>query len=303
MRMAHRVVLLLPLLAALPSLAVEPPAAAPAAAPAQPTLVFMTDFGQRDDSVAICKGVMLGLEPRLRIIDLSHDVEPYSVLDGARFLAGTAPYYPAGTVFVTVIDPGVGSERRPIVAKTKRGQFFVLPDNGLITLVERQDGLAEVRHITNTAWNLTPNLSSTFHGRDVFSPVGARLARGDDWTQVGPALTDWKRLDIPEVKLTDTSLNGTVLAIEYPYGNLVTNADGSVLAKLGYQRGDMARVTFGKGRELRLPFVATFSDVPVGKPLLYVDSRGRVAFAVNQGNFAQVNAIKPLTTFVLLRKK
>jgi S-adenosylmethionine hydrolase len=303
MRMAHRVVLLLPLLAALPSLAAEPPAAPAAAAPAQPTLVFMTDFGQRDDSVAICKGVMLGLEPRLRIIDLSHDVEPYSVLDGARFLAGTAPYYPAGTVFVTVIDPGVGSERRPIVAKTKRGQFFVLPDNGLITLVERQEGLAEVRHITNTAWNLTPNLSSTFHGRDVFSPVGARLARGDDWTQVGPALTDWKHLDIPEMKLTDTALNGTVLAIEYPYGNLVTNADGSVLAKLGYQRGDTARVTFGKGRELRLPFVATFSDVPVGKPLLYVDSRGRVAFAVNQGNFAQVNGIKPLTTFVLLRKK
>ncbi len=301
MRTAHRVVLLLPLLATLRVMAAEPAPVAPAA-PAQPTLVFMTDFGQRDDSVAICKGVMLGLEPRLRIIDLSHDVEPYSVLDGARFLAGTAPYYPAGTVFVTVIDPGVGSERRAIVVKTKRGQFFVLPDNGLITLVERQDGLAEVRDITNTAWHLNPNISSTFHGRDVFSPVGARLARGDDWTQVGPPITDWKRLDIPEAKLTDTALNGTVLAIEYPYGNLVTNADGSVLAKLGYQRGDTARVTFGKGRELRLPFVATFSDVPVGKPLMYVDSRGRVAFAVNQGSFAQAHGIKPLMTFVLRRK-
>ncbi|WP_224363855.1 SAM hydrolase/SAM-dependent halogenase family protein [Hyalangium versicolor] len=301
MRLARRIILLLPLLAALESLAAEPSPQAPAA-PAQPTLVFMTDFGQRDDSVAICKGVMWGLEPRLRIVDLSHDVEPYSVLDGARFLAGTAPYYPAGTVFVTVIDPGVGSERRAIVAKSKRGQYFVLPDNGLLTLVERQDGLAEVRHITNTAWNLTPNLSSTFHGRDVFSPVGARIARGDDWTQVGPALTEWKRLEIPEAKLTDAALSGTVLAIEHPYGNLVTNADGAVLAKLGYQRGDTARVTFGKGRELRVPFVTTFSDVPVGKPLLYVDSRGRVAFAVNQGSFAQVNGIKPLTTFVLKRK-
>jgi len=302
MNLASRLVLLLPLLAALRAMAAEPSAPAPAAAPAQPTLVFMTDFGQRDDSVAICKGVMLGLEPRLRIIDLSHDVEPYSVLDGARFLAGAAPYYPAGTVFVTVIDPGVGSERRAIVAKTKRGQFFVLPDNGLLTLVERQEGLAEVRHLTNAAWNLTPNLSSTFHGRDVFSPVGARIARGDDWTQLGPPITDWKRLDIPEVKLTDTALNGTVLAIEHPYGNLVTNADGALLAKLGYQRGDTARVTFGKGRELRLPFVSTFSDVPVGKPLLYVDSRGRVAFAINQGHFAQQNGIKPLTTFVLRRK-
>jgi hypothetical protein len=303
MRLASRPVLLLLLLATLRAAeAAEPTAPAPAATPAQPTVVFMTDFGQRDDSVAICKGVMLGLEPRLRIIDLSHDVEPYSVLDGARFLAGTAPYYPAGTVFVTVIDPGVGSERRPLVVKTKRGQFFVLPDNGLITLVDRQDGIAEARVITNSAWSLKPELSSTFHGRDVFSPVGARLARGDDWAQVGPAVTDWKRLDIPEVKLTDTALNGTVLAIEHPYGNLVTNADGALLAKLGYQRGDTARVTFGKGRELRLPFVATFSDVPVGKPLMYVDSRGRVAFAVNQGSFAQVNGIRPLSTFVLKKK-
>jgi S-adenosylmethionine hydrolase len=300
--LAHRSLLLLPLLATLRVVAAEPSAPAPTSAPAQPTVVFMTDFGQRDDSVAICKGVMLGLEPRLRIVDLSHDVEPYSVLDGARFLAGTAPYYPAGTVFATVIDPGVGSERRAVVAKTKRGQFFVLPDNGLLTLLERQDGLAEVRHITNPAWYFKPKLSSTFHGRDVFAPVAARLARGDDWTQVGPPVTDWKRLDIPEVKLTDTALHGTVLAIEHPYGNLVTNADGALLAKLGYQRGDMARVTFGKGRELRLPLVATFSDVPMGKPLLYVDSRGRVAFAVNQGSFAQMHRIQALSTFVLRKK-
>lgn len=299
MNPAHRFLLLLPLLVSLGAVAAEPPAPAPAT---PPTVVFMTDFGQRDDSVAICKGVMLGLEPRLRIIDLSHDVVPYSVLDGARFLSGTAPYYPAGTVFVTVIDPGVGSERRAIVAKTKRGQFFVLPDNGLLTLLDRQDGLAEVRDITNSAWFLKPALSSTFHGRDVFSPVGARIARGDDWTQVGPAITDWKRLSIPEVKLTETALHGTVLAIELPYGNLVTNADGGLLSKLGYQRGDTARVTFGKGRELRLPFVATFSDVPVGKPLMYVDSRGRVAFAVNQGSFAQMNGIQPLSTFVLKKK-
>ena len=299
MRMAYPAALLLPLLLALPSLAAEPAAAATLA---QPTVVFMTDFGQKDDSVALCKGVMLGLEPRLRIIDLSHDVVPYSVLDGARFLAGTAPYYPPGTVFVTVIDPGVGSERLAIVAKTKRNQYFVLPDNGLITLVERQEGLAEVRNITNTEWHLHATLSSTFHGRDIFSPVGARLARGDDWTQVGPVLAEWKHLDIPEVKPTETGLSGTVLAIEQPYGNLVTNADGSVLEKLGYHRGDTARVTFGKSAELRLPFVATFSDVPVGKPLLYIDSRGRVAFAVNQGNFAQAHGIKPLTTFALRKK-
>jgi S-adenosylmethionine hydrolase len=297
MRLMYRPILLLLLLSVTRAGAVEP--AAPAATP---TLVFMTDFGLKDDSIPICKGVMLGLEPRLRIIDLSHEVEPFSVLDGARFLAGTAPYYPAGTVFVGVIDPGVGSTRRALVAKTKRGQFFVVPDNGLLTLVERQEGLTEVRAITNSAWHWAPKLSSTFHGRDIFAPVGARLARGDDWTQVGAPVTEWVRLNIPEAQLTEAAVNGTVLAIEHPYGNLVTNVDGSVLVKLGYQPGDTARVSFGKGRELRMPFVSTFSDVPVGKPLMYVDSRGRVAFAVNQGSFAQTQGIKPLMPLVLRRK-
>jgi len=295
-----RPLLLLLLLSAASTGAAEP-ASAPAPA-ATPTLVFMTDFGLRDDSIAICKGVMLGLEPRLRIIDLSHDVEPYSVLDGARFLSGVAPYYPAGTVFVGVIDPGVGSARRALVVKTKRGQFFVLPDNGLITLVERQEGIAEARAITNSAWHWHSALSSTFHGRDVFAPVGARLARGDDWTQVGEPVKDWVRLNIPEARATDAEVSGTVLAIEHPFGNLVTNVDGALLARLGYQRGDTARVSFGKGRELKLPFVSTFSDVPVGKALLYVDSRGRVAFAVNQGNFAQSQGVRPLTPLVLRRK-
>jgi len=295
----RRVCLAFLLLLLLPGLDASAEAPSPAAS-ATPTLVFMTDFGQRDDSLAICKGVMLGLEPRLRIVDLSHDVEPYSVLDGARFLAGTAPYYPAGTVFVAVIDPGVGSERRGLVVKTKRGQFFVLPDNGLITLVERQEGIAEARAITNSAWHL--RLTSTFHGRDVFSPVGARLARGDDWTQVGAPVTDWVRLNIPEAQVTETGVSGTVLAIEHPYGNLVTNVDGAVLEKLGYQRGDTARVRFGKGRVLSMPFVSTFSDVPVGSALMYVDSRGRVAFAMNQGHFAQAQGVRPLMPLVLRRK-
>src|SRR5262245_28116759 len=117
-----------------------------------PTIVFMTDFGIVDDSVALCKGVMLSIEPDLRIVDLTHEVTPYSIQDGSRFLAGAAPYFPTATVFVAVIDPGVGSTRKPIVAKSKRGQFFVLPDNGLLTLIEATDGIEEVREITNTQW-------------------------------------------------------------------------------------------------------------------------------------------------------
>jgi S-adenosylmethionine hydrolase len=147
------------------------------------TIVFMTDFGVVDDSVAICRGVMYSIMPEVRIVDLTHQVTPFSILDGARFLYGATPYYPAATVFVVVIDPTVGSTRKAIVAKSKRGQYFVLPDNGLLTLVEQRDGIEAVHEITNTDWMIGTKLSSTFHGRDIFSPVGAHVARGDDWTR------------------------------------------------------------------------------------------------------------------------
>src|SRR6266481_2023053 len=163
-----------------------------------PTIVFMTDFGTVDDSVPLCKGVMYSIMPEVRIVDLSHQVTPFSILDGARFLYGATPYYPAGTVFVVVIDPGVGSTRKAVVIKSKRGQYFVLPDNGLLTMVEDRDGIEGAREITNRAWMIGGALSSTFHGRDIFSPVGAHLARGEDWTQVGPemAANQLIRLDV-----------------------------------------------------------------------------------------------------------
>ena len=136
---------------------------------APPTVVFMTDFGVVDDSVALCKGVMYSIAPELRIVDLTHQVTPFSILDGARFLYGATPYFPAGTVFVVVIDPTVGSTRKAVVAKSKRGQYFVLPDNGLMTLVQDRDGLESARVITNRDWMIGSALSSTFHGRDIFS--------------------------------------------------------------------------------------------------------------------------------------
>ena len=148
----------------------------------------MTDFGVVDDSVALCKGVMYSIAPELRIVDLTHEVTPFSILDGARFLYGATPYFPAGTVFVVVIDPGVGSTRKAVVVKSKRGQYFVLPDNGLMTLVQDRDGIESVRDITNRDWMIGSALSSTFHGRDIFSPVGAHIAHGEDWTKIGPEL-------------------------------------------------------------------------------------------------------------------
>lgn len=267
-----------------------------------PTIVFMTDFGVVDDAVAICRGVMYSVMPSVRIVDLTHEVTPFSILDGARFLKGVTPYYPAGTVFVVVIDPGVGSARKAIVARSKRGQYFVLPDNGLLTLVEQSDGIEAVREITNTDWMIGTKLSSTFHGRDIFSPVGAHLARGDTWTTVGPEMPvkSLVRLDLKAVALDARGLSATVIATDGPFGNLVTNVDAEVFLKLGYQHGQEVPVTVG-GREMRMKFVKTFSDVPVGEPLLYIDSRGRLGLAINQNNFSATYGVKPPAALVIPR--
>jgi len=259
-----------------------------------PTIVFMTDFGVVDDSVAICKGVMYSIVPQARIVDLTHQVTPFNIADGARFLYGATPYFPAGAVFVVVVDPTVGSARKAIVVKSKRGQFFVLPDNGLITLTADRDGLEAAREITNPAWMIGAALSSTFHGRDIFSPAGAHLARGDDWTQVGPELDVAKlvRLDLKPSRLDEHGLSGEVIATDGPFGNLVTNISGEQFLKLGYARGQVAMVTIGE-KTMEMPFVKTFADVPLKAPLLYIDSRGRLGLAVNQSSFAATYGIKP----------
>jgi S-adenosylmethionine hydrolase len=258
------------------------------------TIVFMTDFGVVDDSVAICRGVMYSIMPEVRIVDLTHQVTPFSILDGARFLYGATPYYPAGTVFVVVVDPTVGSRRKAIVAKSKRGQYFVLPDNGLLTLVEQRDGIEALHEITNPDWMIGTKLSSTFHGRDIFSPVGAHVARGEDWTKVGPEMpvASLVRLQLKAARLDDRGVTAEVIATDGPFGNLVTNLDAEEFLKLGYQRGQDVPVKLG-GKEIKIKFVRTFSDVPLKQPLLYIDSRGHLGLAVNQGSFFAEYGVKP----------
>src|SRR5271157_600788 len=166
---------------------------------------FMTDFDLKDDAVGICKAVMDGVAPGVRIIDITHQTEPYNIAMGARLLAGSAPYFPRDAVFVVVIDPGVGSTRKAIIAKSKVGQFFVLPDNGLLTLVQDRDGIEAAREITNPDWMIGTKLSSTFHGRDIFSPAGAHVARGDDWTKAGPEVpvASLVRLELKAARLEE----------------------------------------------------------------------------------------------------
>ena len=148
---------------------------------------------------------------------------------------------------MVVIDPTVGSTRKAIIAKSQRGQYFVLPDNGLLTLVEQRDGIAAVHEITNPEWMIGAKLSSTFHGRDIFSPAGAHVARGDDWTQAGPEVPvkDLVRLDLKAAKFEGGSLVGQVIATDGPFGNLVTNVSAEDFMKLGYERGQEVPVKVG----------------------------------------------------------
>ncbi|MBV8497142.1 MAG: SAM-dependent chlorinase/fluorinase, partial [Gammaproteobacteria bacterium] len=227
----------LAMLAALALIAVAPGPPARAAAGTHPLIVFMTDFGTLDDAVAICKGVIKTIAPESEIIDLTHSVTPFSISEGARMLVRTSQYYPSDTVFLTVIDPGVGTSRKAIVVKTRRGQYFVLPDNGLITQVADRDGVEGIRELVNPHWLLTGSSSSTFHGRDVFSPVAAHIARGEDWTQVGPAVPTFVRFDAPRATADAGGIKGLVVALDGPYGNLVTNVEGEDFRKLGYRYG------------------------------------------------------------------
>jgi len=267
-------------------------------------IIFMTDFGSNNDAVPICKGVMLSIVPDVRIIDLTHDVTPFSILDGARYLAGTAPYYPEGSVFVVVIDPGVGSTRKAIVAKSKKNQYFVLPDNGLLTFLQDRDGIEAVHEITNKDFMIGAGISSTFHGRDIFSPAGAHVARGDDWTKAGPEVpvAQLVRLDVPTATVADGKLSAKIIGLDFPFGNLITNVTREDFAKLGYQLGDRVPVTLG-ANEMEIPFVHTFSDVDLNKPLLFIDSRGRLSFAINQNDFAKTYNIKPPVSFTIPAKK
>jgi len=263
-----------------------------------PVIVFMTDFGTANDAVAICKAVMLSIAPEARIMDITHQVTPYSIEEGSRFLAGVTPYYPSATVFAVVVDPGVGTSRKAIIVKSKKGQYFVLPDNGLITPVIERDGLDSAREITNQNWVIQAPLSSTFHGRDIFSPVAAHLAAGWDFNLAGPELHELVRLTPKTSTTTDRGIDGDIIGLDDPFGSLITDIPGDEFKKLGYSLGDKLQILIDK-KPVILPYVKTFMDVPVGDVLLYIDSRGRVAIAVNEGNYSKkFNVEPPISLFI-----
>jgi hypothetical protein len=273
-------------------------AGAPQSGSGRPTIVFMTDFGTANDAVAICRAVIWGIAPEVRLTDITHQVTPFQIEEAARFLEGVTPYYPAGTIFLVVVDPGVGTSRKAIVVKSKKGQYFVLPDNGVITPVIERDGLQSAREITNRSWMISDAISSTFHGRDIFSPAAAHLAAGWDFNQAGPEVMELVRLKPKTSVLNEQGIEGDVIGLDDPYGSLVTDVAGDDFKKLGYNLGDKVTVQIA-GKSVVVPYVKTFMGVPVGESLLYIDSRGRVGIAVNQGNYAtKFNIVPPVKIFI-----
>jgi hypothetical protein len=274
--------------------------AAPQSA-ARPTIVFMTDFGTANDAVAICRAVIFGIVPEVRLTDITHQVTPYSVEEASRFLFGVTPYYPPGTIFLVVVDPGVGTSRKAIMVKSKKGQYFILPDNGLITAVLDRDGLESAREITNQNWMIQAPVSSTFHGRDIFSPAAAHLAAGWEFNLVGPVVQQLVRLTPKASTTTDKGIEGDVIGLDDPYGSLITDIPVEEFKELGYNPGDKIILQINK-KAVPLVYGRTFMDVPVGDALLYVDSRGRVGVAINEGNYSRKFNITPPATIFIPRK-
>jgi S-adenosylmethionine hydrolase len=276
--------------------------AAQSAAPSHQTIVFMTDFGTANDAVAICRAVIFGIAPAdVRVTDITHQVTPFSIEEGARFLAGVTPYYPSDTVFLVVVDPGVGTSRKAVIVKSKKGQFFVLPDNGLITPVIDRDGLDSAHEITSPSWMIQAAVSSTFHGRDIFSPAAAHLASGWDFTQAGPEVSPLVRLTTKTSTTTDEGIEGDIIGLDDPFGSLITDIPGEDFKQLGYSLGDKVTVLINK-KPVTVPYVKTFMNVPVGESLLYIDSRSRIGIANNEGNYARKFNFSPPGSIFVRRK-
>jgi len=258
-------------------------------------VVFQTDYGLKDGAVAAMKGVAMGVSPDLKIFDLTHEIPAFNIWEAAYRLEQTVEYWPAGTVFVSVVDPGVGTSRKSVVLKTNSGHFIVTPDNGTLTLVAQSLGIAGLREIDEALNRRKGSEKSyTFHGRDVYAYTAARLAAGViTFEQVGPVLPN-QVVTIPfqKAKLEGGKIKGTIAILDIQFGNIWTNISGDMFKQLNVKTGDTVKVSIYHNKikkyEGRIPYVETFGSVAKNKPLLYLNSLMQVSFALNMGNFSEV---------------
>lgn len=258
-------------------------------------LVYQTDFGLVDGAVSAMYGVAYCVEPTLRIHDLTHDITPFDIWEASYRLIQTINYWPEGTVFVSVVDPGVGSDRKSVVVRTNSGRYIVTPDNGTLTHVIRFEGIAAAREIDENINRLPRSGESyTFHGRDIYAFTGARLAAGIiDFEGVGPELSVDSLVSLPIVEpyLEGNVACGTIDVLDVRFGSLWTNIPRELFLKTGIRYGDRVSITIEN--EVRcvyrniILFGRSFADVYVGEALAYINSLDCVAVAINQGSFAR----------------
>ena len=262
-------------------------------------LVFQSDFGLVDGAVAAMYGVALQIDPDLSIYNLTHDIEPYNVWEASYRLFQTVEFWERGTVFVSVVDPGVGTNRNSVVAMTNGGHYVVTPDNGTLTHLKRYVGIEEI-YLINEKVHMRKNtqFSYTFHGRDLYANTGAKIASGlISLDQVGHSLkvSDIVELEVGKVIKSDNSVKGCIDILDVRFGSLWTNITRDEFVSLGISFGDKVEIIIRNGYTLvynnRVMFGKSFADVYVGEQIIYVNSLNRMAVAINQGNFAKAYAI------------
>jgi len=269
-------------------------AISPAATWSAEALVLQSDFGVKDSAVASMKGVAVSVSPELEIYDLTHEVPTFNIWEASLRLVQVAEYWPEGTVFVSVVDPGVGTERKSVVLKTRSGHYFVSPDNGSLTAVAEKLGVEAVRQIDEAINRLAnSDKSYTFHGRDVYAYTGARLAAGViTFEEVGRELpAEVRSIPYQKARIDQGRVYGNIEILDPQFGNIWTNIDRETFKGLGVSPGDEVSIEVSNGDNIvltqTLPYYPTFGRVPVGKPLLYLNSLNNVSLAINQGNYSE----------------
>jgi hypothetical protein len=263
----------------------------------RPVIALLTDFGTRDHYGGTMKGVILGICPDVTLVDLTHDIAPHDVLDGALQLAAAVKYFPAGTIFVAVVDPGVGSARRGIGVEA--GDYrFVAPDNGLLSVVLRELPVRRVVELTERRY-ARPTVSRTFEGRDRFAPAAAWLARGIQLQAFGRPVSDYRQIDVPVPLESDGRLVGAVLRVDR-FGNLVSNIDRRSFEKFAGQ-ADPSAVELTAGNAVIRRIVATYADIPSGETGGLFGSTDHLEIAANSGSAAEILGLSRAAVVVVRR--
>jgi S-adenosylmethionine hydrolase len=252
-------------------------------------ITFLSDFGLEDDFVGTCHGVIARISPDARVLDVTHGIAPQAVLTGALVLRSTTPYMPVG-VHLAVVDPDVGGNRRAVAVQTTDGRIFVGPDNGLLTLAADDLGIAAAHELTEERFRL-PDVSRTFHARDLFAPAAAHLAVGVAIGELGPAIDPQSlvRIEVPEPEVGRTQISATVLVIDR-FGNVSTNARREHVDALGVHDGDRVEIRLTLDRYYAV-LVQTFADAPPGELILFEDSYGFVTLAISRGDAARLTGV------------